>query len=72
MVETLLYTVAGVALVLVACRDIFDSLFHPEGNASVGRAVARSVCLARTRASHQSGSHRTRDAPMPNRSYISS
>ena len=45
MVETLLYTVAGVALVLVACRDIFDSLFHPEGNASVGRAVARSVWI---------------------------
>jgi hypothetical protein len=41
-----LATVAGAAAILVACRDIFDSLFHPEGSAAVGRVVSRSVWRA--------------------------
>jgi hypothetical protein len=41
-----LSTVAGIAAIAVACRDIFDSLFHPEGRAAVGRSVSRGVWLA--------------------------
>ena len=40
-----LSTVTGLAAIAVACRDIFDSLFHPEGRASVGRSVSRGVWL---------------------------
>ncbi|HEU0024168.1 MAG TPA: potassium channel family protein, partial [Thermoleophilaceae bacterium] len=42
-------TAAGVALILVACRDIFDSLFHPEGRVAVGRVVSRAVWLVMRR-----------------------
>ena len=50
-VEIALCSVAGLGLISVACWDIFDSLFHPEGKASVGRSVARGVWLAVRRAS---------------------
>jgi Ion channel len=46
---TVLATGAGVALILVACRDIFDTLFHPEGKASLGRLATRAVWLAMRR-----------------------
>jgi Ion channel len=38
-----LSTAAGVGLVGLAARDVFDALFHPEGGASLARAVMRSV-----------------------------
>jgi Ion channel len=43
--ETALLTVAGVGLIAVACRDIFDTLFHPEGHSHLGRGIARAVWL---------------------------
>jgi hypothetical protein len=39
-------TAAGLALIGVAGRDIFDALFHPEGRARLGSVVARGVWLA--------------------------
>jgi hypothetical protein len=44
--ETALATAAGLALVALAARDIFDALFHPEGRATIGRAVMRTVWRA--------------------------
>jgi len=49
--ETALVSAAGVMLIAVGCRDIFDALFHPEGKASVGRLVARWVWLTVRRVS---------------------
>lgn len=40
---TILVTAAGVALVGTASRDIFDSLFHPEGRAVLARVEMRVV-----------------------------
>jgi hypothetical protein len=40
---TILVTAAGLGLIGLAVRDIFDALFHPEGRASLGRMVMRSV-----------------------------
>jgi len=39
----IVWTVLGVALVLVALRDIFDVLFHPLGRGMVARRVVRAV-----------------------------
>lgn len=36
-------------MIAVAARDIFDSLFHPEGRATLGRLVSRWVWLAMRR-----------------------
>ena len=41
-----LVTVIGVALILVALRDVFDALFHPGGKGTVSRAVMRIVWRA--------------------------
>jgi len=41
-------------MILVACRDIFDSLLHPEGRATLARLVSRTVWLGFRRA----GGHR--------------
>jgi hypothetical protein len=38
-----LSTLAGLGLVALAARDIFDALFHPEGRGSLSRSVMRSV-----------------------------
>lgn len=48
-VATGLSTAGGLAMIAVACRDIFDSLFHPEGRATVGRLVSRCAWLAMRR-----------------------
>jgi hypothetical protein len=39
----ILATAAGVAMIGLAGRDAFDALFHPEGHATVGRLISRSV-----------------------------
>jgi Ion channel len=39
----LLITVAGVALIGVALRDIFQTLFHPTARGAVGQRIARGV-----------------------------
>ncbi|HVD40248.1 MAG TPA: potassium channel family protein [Solirubrobacterales bacterium] len=39
----LVWTVLGIALVLLALRDIFDVLFHPLGRGMVARRVVRGV-----------------------------
>jgi ion channel len=36
-------TVAGVVLVLVALRDVFDTIFHPHGRGVVGRALVAAA-----------------------------
>jgi Ion channel len=46
---TALATVAGVVLILLACRDIFDTLLHPEGKAYLGRLATRAVWLVMRR-----------------------
>ena len=38
---TVLCTAAGVALIGLAARDVFDALFHPEGRGTVSRALIR-------------------------------
>jgi hypothetical protein len=44
--ETAAATAAGLGLIGLAGRDIFDALFHPEGRATLGRFLARAVWLA--------------------------
>jgi len=39
----LLITVAGVALIAVALRDIFQTLFHPTAHGAVGHQIVRGV-----------------------------
>jgi len=39
----IVWTALGVALVLIALRDIFDVLFHPLGRGMIARRVVRSV-----------------------------
>lgn len=41
--QTVLSTAAGVAMIGLAGRDIFDSLFHPEGRGTVARLLSRGV-----------------------------
>jgi len=43
---TVLATAAGVALIGLALRDIFDALFHPEGRGALARLLARAVWSA--------------------------
>ncbi|HZO60107.1 MAG TPA: potassium channel family protein [Solirubrobacterales bacterium] len=43
---TALSTAAGVLLVLVALRDVFDTLFHPHGRGVVSEAVVRQIWRA--------------------------
>ncbi len=50
LAPTLLLTVAGLVLIAIALRDIFDVLFHHEGHASLSRAVTRTVWRALRRA----------------------
>lgn len=45
-VETVAATAAGVGLIAIAGRDIFDSLFHPEGRGTLARLLARGVWRA--------------------------
>lgn len=45
----LVWTVLGVALVMLALRDIFDVLFHPLGRGMVARRVVRGVAWAARR-----------------------
>lgn len=54
----LLLTIAGVALIAVALRDIFETLFHPTGRGVLGNAIAHGVW----RGAHRL--HRGRDAPL--------
>jgi len=42
-VETILATAAGLLLIGIAGRDIFDALFHPEGRGALARMLARLV-----------------------------
>ena len=44
--STLLLTAAGLVLIAMALRDIFDVLFHLEGRASISRALTRGVWRA--------------------------
>lgn len=39
----ILLTLAGAALILVALRDIFETLFHPSGRGVLGRSVAHGI-----------------------------
>src|SRR4029453_12808914 len=43
---TLISTAAGVVLVLVALRDVFDTLFPPPGRGVVGQMVIRQIWRA--------------------------
>ena len=49
-VGTILATAAGLLLIGVAGRDIFDALFHPEGRGALARRIARGVWGAFRRA----------------------
>jgi hypothetical protein len=54
VLATLACTLIGAALLALALRDIFDSLFHPEGNSRLSRFIARRTwgavsSLTRTR-----------------------
>jgi hypothetical protein len=41
-----LATVAGIALIAVAARDIFETLFHPVGRGALGRRIVRAAWTA--------------------------
>lgn len=41
--ETVLSTAAGVLMIGLAARDVFDALFHPEGRGTFARLISRSV-----------------------------
>jgi hypothetical protein len=43
LAPTLLLSLAGLVLIAIALRDIFDVLFHHEGHASLSRAITRAV-----------------------------
>lgn len=43
LAPTLLLSLAGLVLIAIALRDIFDVLFHHEGRASLSRAITRTV-----------------------------
>ena len=38
-----LSTLAGLAIIGLAMRDVFDALFHPEGRGTFGRLISRAV-----------------------------
>src|SRR5215212_2787789 len=38
-----LSTVAGLTVIGLAARDVFDALFHPEGRGTFGRLISRTV-----------------------------
>lgn len=40
---TVLATIVGIALIALAIRDVFDTLFHPHGRGVVSEALIRSV-----------------------------
>jgi hypothetical protein len=40
---TIACTAAGIGLIALAGRDVFDALFHPEGKGTLGRLIVRSV-----------------------------
>ncbi len=42
-IATLVCTAGGIAVIVLAGRDIFDALFHPEGRGSFSRLLSRSV-----------------------------
>ena len=42
-VGSLAATTAGVALIALAGRDVFDALFHPEGRSALARSIMRGV-----------------------------
>jgi Ion channel len=46
VVTTALSTAAGALLVVLALRDVFDTLFHPQGRGVVSQAVIRHVWRA--------------------------
>jgi hypothetical protein len=46
VIGTAALTALGISLIAVAGRDVFDALFHPEGKATLGRAVMRVVWRA--------------------------
>jgi len=50
LVGTVLATAAGLLLIGLAGRDIFDVLFYPEGRGTLARLLARGVWLAFRRA----------------------
>jgi hypothetical protein len=54
----LVLTIAGVVLIAVALRDIFETLFHPSGRGVLGNVIAHSIW----RGAHRL--HRGRDAPL--------
>jgi hypothetical protein len=43
LVATVGTTAAGVALIALASRDVFDALFHPEGRGALARTIMRIV-----------------------------
>ena len=42
----ILVTLAGILLILIALRDVFDTLFHPGGKAATSRGIMRIVWRA--------------------------
>lgn len=54
-VATAATTVAGLALIAVAGRDVFDALFHPEGRSPLARWIMRGLWRRLKRRSRGSG-----------------
>ncbi|MGN6201687.1 MAG: potassium channel family protein, partial [Solirubrobacterales bacterium] len=45
----IVWTLLGVALIVLALRDIFDVLFHPLGRGMIARRVVRGVAAVARR-----------------------
>jgi hypothetical protein len=43
VVATVIATAAGLGLIALAGRDVFDALFHPEGRSTLARGIMRAV-----------------------------
>ena len=50
---TLLFSLLGTALIFVALRDIFDTLFHPSGKGMLSRALPRFLWRGIRRIGHR-------------------
>jgi voltage-gated potassium channel Kch len=50
-----LLTIAGIALIVVAARDIFETLFHPTGRGVLGGRIVRGVWAAFGRSPRRTG-----------------
>jgi hypothetical protein len=60
----IVFTVLGVALVAIALRDIFETLFHPSGRGVLGRSIVGAVWTVGRRVARRAESARLLAGPL--------